>query len=134
MTLHKHNILNINLQLLFFELLVSEKLYSINMAQYIAYFVLVLISIVILITSFGILRTNSTLQKLHFSTIIDIICLPLVFCIIILMLGGQHTRIVYSMTILIILSPISGYFTGKLYYTSYKHQIQSEQEISLNKD
>lgn len=90
------------------------------MAQYIAYFFVGFASLMLLIISLGILRTKSTLEKLHFTTIIDMICFPLIFVAILFTFGMYHTRLFYSMVILVVLSPISAYFVGKVHYTLYK--------------
>ena len=83
-------------------------------------------------SSIGIYRTKHTLQKLHFTTIIDVICLPLALFAVLFTFGISHSRIIYSTLIAIFLSPISAYFLGKLYYTMYTSKNQDKPEILDN--
>ncbi|MDA0617644.1 MAG: monovalent cation/H(+) antiporter subunit G, partial [Proteobacteria bacterium] len=61
-------------------------------------------------------RAKNTLQILHFCTIIDIICIPLALITTLFALNTEHTRVLYAISIVMILSPVSSYFIGKLYY------------------
>lgn len=64
----------------------------------------------------GIYRCKNTLETLHFATIGEIICLPFAFLAVLLGLGFSNTRLLFVAMLVIIVSPISSYFLGKLYY------------------
>jgi multisubunit Na+/H+ antiporter MnhG subunit len=74
-------------------------------------------AILLFFVAIGIYRSQNALQILHFTTIIEIICIPLaLFAMLINIIDFPHTRVLYVIFVAVLISPISSYFIGRKYY------------------
>ena len=76
---------------------------------------------VLFCVSIGIYRASDPLQKLHFSTIADVICIPLAVLSALLIFGISSSRLLYVISLVLLISPIPSYFLGKVYIMNKKH-------------
>jgi multisubunit Na+/H+ antiporter MnhG subunit len=77
---------------------------------------LLVCAILLFFAAIGIYRSQSALQILHFTTIIEIICIPLALFALLVNINFLYTRVLYITLIAVLISPISSYFIGKKYY------------------